>query len=61
MTHPAPDKTHGFCRDCLAEQKGEARRCTACGSPRVVPRTISPEITHPDNGHAIYVFELPKK
>jgi alcohol dehydrogenase (cytochrome c) len=31
------------------------------GSPRVVPRTISPEITHPDNGHAIYVFELPRK
>lgn len=28
------------------------------GSPRVVPRTISPEIVHPDNGHAIYVFEL---
>lgn len=36
MTHPAPDKTPGFCRDCLAEQKGEARRCIACGSPRVV-------------------------
>jgi alcohol dehydrogenase (cytochrome c) len=30
------------------------------GSPRVVPRTISPEIKHPDNGHAIYVFELPR-
>jgi alcohol dehydrogenase (cytochrome c) len=30
------------------------------GSPRVVPRTISPEITHPANGHAIYVFELPR-
>ena len=28
------------------------------GSPRVVPRTISPEIRHPGNGHAIYVFEL---
>jgi alcohol dehydrogenase (cytochrome c) len=28
------------------------------GSPRVVPRTIAPEITHPDNGHAIYVFEV---
>ncbi|TCU23101.1 DNA polymerase-4 [Rhizobium azibense] len=33
---PNPDKTPGFCRDCLAEQKGQARRCTACGSPRVV-------------------------
>jgi alcohol dehydrogenase (cytochrome c) len=31
------------------------------GSPRVVPRTISPEINHPANGHAVYVFELPKK
>jgi alcohol dehydrogenase (cytochrome c) len=30
------------------------------GSPRVVPRTISPEIKHPSNGHAIYVFELPR-
>jgi alcohol dehydrogenase (cytochrome c) len=30
------------------------------GSPRVVPRTISPEIKHPGNGHAIYVFELRK-
>jgi alcohol dehydrogenase (cytochrome c) len=28
------------------------------GSPRVVPRTISPEIKHPSNGHAIYVFAL---
>ncbi|KKZ89176.1 DNA polymerase IV [Rhizobium phaseoli] len=33
---PAPDKTPGFCRDCLAEQKGEVRRCVACGSPRLV-------------------------
>src|SRR6201992_28620 len=32
----APDKTPGFCRDCLAEQKDEARRCRACGSPRIV-------------------------
>ncbi|WP_440410248.1 DNA polymerase IV [Neorhizobium petrolearium] len=33
---PAPDKTPGFCRDCLAEQKAEVRRCRACGSPRLV-------------------------
>ena len=26
----------GFCRDCLTEQKDEARRCRACGSPRVL-------------------------
>ena len=29
------------------------------GSPRVVPRTISPEIHHPATGNAIYVFALP--
>jgi DNA polymerase IV len=33
---PASDKTPGFCRDCLAEQKGELRRCYACGSPRLI-------------------------
>ncbi|MFB9951055.1 DNA polymerase IV [Rhizobium puerariae] len=33
---PSPDKTPGFCRDCLAEQKAETRRCRACGSPRLV-------------------------
>ena len=27
---------HGFCRDCLARQNGERRRCEACGSPRLV-------------------------
>jgi alcohol dehydrogenase (cytochrome c) len=27
-------------------------------SPRLVPRTIAPEIKHPGNGHAVYVFEL---
>jgi alcohol dehydrogenase (cytochrome c) len=31
------------------------------GSPRQVPRAISPEITHPNFGHALYVFELPDK
>jgi alcohol dehydrogenase (cytochrome c) len=29
------------------------------GSPRVVPRMISPEIHHPASGNAIYVFALP--
>ena len=28
------------------------------GSPRVVPRTITPEIRHPQSGHTLYVFEL---
>ncbi|WP_112941535.1 MULTISPECIES: DNA polymerase IV [unclassified Rhizobium] len=31
-----PAKTPGFCRDCLAEQMAEGRRCAACGSPRLV-------------------------
>jgi alcohol dehydrogenase (cytochrome c) len=31
------------------------------GSPRQVPRAITPEITHPNSGHALYVFELPDK
>jgi alcohol dehydrogenase (cytochrome c) len=31
------------------------------GSPRQVPRAITPEITHPASGHALYVFELPDK
>ncbi len=29
------------------------------GSPRVVPRTIAPEITYPEHGNAVYVFTLP--
>ena len=31
------------------------------GSPRVVPRTITPEINPPSNGHTLYVFELPRR
>ena len=31
------------------------------GSPRQVPRLLSPEINHPANGNALYVFELPEK
>ena len=31
------------------------------GSPRVVPRTITPEIKPPSSGNMLYVFELPKK
>ena len=26
---------HGFCRDCLAVQARDSRRCEACGSPRL--------------------------
>jgi alcohol dehydrogenase (cytochrome c) len=34
---------------------------TALGgtSPRTVPRLVSPEITHPSTGNALYVFSLP--
>ena len=31
------------------------------GSPRQVPRTITPDIKHPNNGNALYVFELPER
>jgi alcohol dehydrogenase (cytochrome c) len=31
------------------------------GSPRLVPRTITPDIKHPNNGNALYVFELPDR
>ena len=31
------------------------------GSPRVVPRTITPEINPPSSGHTLFVFELPKR
>jgi alcohol dehydrogenase (cytochrome c) len=29
------------------------------GSPRLVPRTITPDVRHPANGNALYVFEVP--
>jgi alcohol dehydrogenase (cytochrome c) len=31
------------------------------GSPRVVPSLIAPEIHHPANGNALYVFALPDR
>jgi len=31
------------------------------GSPRMVPRTISPDVRHPLNGNELYVFALPEK
>ena len=30
------------------------------GSPRNVPRTIMPDVRHPQNGNALYVFTLPE-
>jgi DNA polymerase-4 len=35
------DPAHGFCRDCLALQRSENRRCERCGSPRL---TRHPEL-----------------
>jgi alcohol dehydrogenase (cytochrome c) len=34
---------------------------TGGGSPRVVPRTIIPEIRQPQSGNALYVFALPDR
>ena len=31
------------------------------GSPRNVPRMIEPDVRHPQNGNALYVFALPDK
>jgi DNA-binding transcriptional ArsR family regulator len=31
------------------------------GSPRGVPRALTPEIRHPNNGNALYVFKLPRR
>ncbi len=28
-------------------------------SPRTVPRVIAPDVRHPSNGNALYVFSLP--
>ncbi|NMG39126.1 DNA polymerase IV [Chelativorans sp. ZYF759] len=33
---PAEPPVAAFCRDCLTSQAADARRCTACGSPRLV-------------------------
>jgi alcohol dehydrogenase (cytochrome c) len=30
------------------------------GSPRNVPRLVSPDIRHPNVGNAVYVFALPE-
>jgi alcohol dehydrogenase (cytochrome c) len=31
------------------------------GSPRLVPRLVSPEIHHPSTGNALYVYALPDR
>ncbi|MDH4990343.1 DNA polymerase IV [Aquamicrobium lusatiense] len=44
------DPEHGFCRDCLTPQLVAARRCTNCGSPRLVrhPEIYSLHLAHID-------------
>ncbi|OOG75873.1 DNA polymerase IV [Sinorhizobium sp. A49] len=38
-------QTPGFCRDCLREQTATARRCLACGSPRLLRHTELYDLT----------------
>lgn len=46
VNHPE----HGFCRDCLTLQRDAARRCTHCGSPRLVrhPELYKLHLAHID-------------
>lgn len=47
---PVNASGQGFCRDCLALQRAETRRCAACGSPRLLrhPELYSLAIAHID-------------
>ncbi|WP_299810610.1 DNA polymerase IV [Tardiphaga sp.] len=45
---PSPTESSGprcFCRDCLADQDITAKRCSACGSPRLVRHHDLPALT----------------
>jgi DNA polymerase-4 len=42
---PAPDGPRCFCRDCLADLDFATRRCSACGSPRLVRHHALPALT----------------
>ncbi|WP_441338657.1 DNA polymerase IV [Mesorhizobium sp. NBSH29] len=50
MPTPANDPNHGFCRDCMTPQHGDAKRCQACGSPRLTrhPELYRLTIAHVD-------------
>jgi DNA polymerase-4 len=50
MAPPVNNPDHGFCRDCLALQEGETRRCARCGSPRLLrhPELYRLNIAHID-------------
>ncbi len=47
---PVNDPSHGFCRDCLALQRGPGPRCHACGSPRLLrhPELYKLHLAHVD-------------
>ncbi|SFJ10538.1 DNA polymerase-4 [Phyllobacterium sp. CL33Tsu] len=44
------DPRYGFCRDCMAAQRAEGRRCHVCGSPRLLrhPELYRLSIAHVD-------------
>ncbi|NTS29834.1 DNA polymerase IV [Phyllobacterium sp. BT25] len=44
------DPRYGFCRDCMAAQRAEGRRCHVCGSPRLLrhPELCRLSIAHVD-------------
>ena len=44
MSPPDPAGPLCFCRDCLAELDARARRCGACGSPRLVRHRALPAL-----------------
>jgi DNA polymerase-4 len=44
-TLPAPDGPRCFCRDCLSDLDFATRRCSGCGSPRLVHHHALPALT----------------
>jgi DNA polymerase-4 len=42
---PAPGEPNCFCRDCLSDLDFGARRCSECGSPRLVRHRALPSLT----------------
>jgi DNA polymerase-4 len=50
MAAPVNNPEHGFCRDCLALQRSETRRCERCGSPRLArhPELYQLHLAHID-------------
>jgi hypothetical protein len=45
QTPQLSDPVPGFCRDCLAPARSEAKRCHACGSPRLIRHPEIDELT----------------